>query len=561
MLKTFIILLFGYITGIAAISNNGDSYKLVYPEFIPVNSSYDVSILTTNPYSDADQLILYIIPPDGISPNSIKLNSVSGILNLDFTPAVLSKFNLSAYKTTIDLSDTTLSIGTYFQILLNFNSSDRLKSELKLYGIYMNADSVVGYLENDDENGFTKTEGQLSKTSLKYYKPEKSAGKSLLIGKNSFFRIPLNSFSSNNLLTEFWIKLNESGTQIIKVNNKSNAQTIFNISTNAFQTLSVTSGIAVQKFLNPYFIGKKSWYHISILFSYNTNEALFYCNGKLISKNNLPGLSAPENLELNFGDINQQKSFQIDLLRFIDLQNSIIASFKNKSYLNFLSDSSTVLAQLNFDESENLVSQKNRLNIYSSGTQLIKSDAPIFARAPELNINLLSSSYELEWNGGDFEQADKYVLQKSTNNSKYRGVFTIDADNTETKNYSFLDAKDNNSDIVFYRVKQVNIDGTVVYSSSVKVGQGKMQPFILEQNYPNPFNPKTSINIDLVHDSEVQITIYNLEGKEINKLFKGHLGKGTHSFSFDATDLPSGLYLYKVSTPDYTETKKMILTK
>jgi len=95
----------------------------------------------------------------------------------------------------------------------------------------------------------------------------------------------------------------------------------------------------------------------------------------------------------------------------------------------------------------------------------------------------------------------------------------------------------------------------------VKIGQGITEPFIVEQNYPNPFNPTTSIVVDLLQDSDVQIIIYNLEGKEIAKLFKGFLTSGTHKFSFDASELPSGIYLYKVSTPEFSSTKKMILTK
>ena len=103
--------------------------------------------------------------------------------------------------------------------------------------------------------------------------------------------------------------------------------------------------------------------------------------------------------------------------------------------------------------------------------------------------------------------------------------------------------------------------GSVVYSSQVKVGQGIFEPFTLGQNYPNPFNPKTSIEIDLLDDSEIEITIYSLDGTEVTKLYKGFLTKGQHKFDFDGEGLPSGIYLFKVETPGFTQTKKMILTK
>ena len=174
---------------------------------------------------------------------------------------------------------------------------------------------------------------------------------------------------------------------------------------------------------------------------------------------------------------------------------------------------------------------------------------------------MLANSYELDWSGGDYKQADYYVLEKSSKNSEYETVFRIEADNLNEKNYSFLDQKDESSDVVYYRVKQVDKDGSIVYSSQVKVGQGLFEPFIVEQNYPNPFNPKTSIVVELLEDAQVKVIIYNLEGKEVVTLQDGPLSKGVHKFTFDATDLPSGVYLYKIETPEYSQTKKMVLTK
>jgi hypothetical protein len=268
----------------------------------------------------------------------------------------------------------------------------------------------------------------------------------------------------------------------------------------------------------------------------------------------------PEDLEFVFSNNSDETVFQIDLLRFIDLHNSMDASFENFNYLNFISDSSRVISQFNFDNSDENLSQE-QIKINSSQIQYVKSDAPIFARAPELNIHVLSKMYQLEWSGGDFRQASSYILEKSSGNSPFTGIFNIEPEKSPEKIYAYLDKKDENAEIVYYRVKQVNKDGSIIYSSQVKVGQGLLTPFFIEQNFPNPFNPKTSIFVELFEDNEVEITIYNLEGGEIAKIFKGFLRKGKHKFSFDGTGLPSGIYLYKVDTPIYSEIKKMILTK
>ena len=88
-----------------------------------------------------------------------------------------------------------------------------------------------------------------------------------------------------------------------------------------------------------------------------------------------------------------------------------------------------------------------------------------------------------------------------------------------------------------------------------------MENIILGQNYPNPFNPSTKIEFEILQDAEVEVVVYNLTGKEIEILHQGFLPSGIYKFDFDGSELPSGIYLYKVSTPQFTQTKKMILAK
>lgn len=85
--------------------------------------------------------------------------------------------------------------------------------------------------------------------------------------------------------------------------------------------------------------------------------------------------------------------------------------------------------------------------------------------------------------------------------------------------------------------------------------------FELKQNYPNPFNPTTDISFSLPKSSYVKLTIYNNLGQQIRELENSRLTAGTHVYRFDATGLSSGIYLYKIETPDYRETRKMLLIK
>ena len=85
--------------------------------------------------------------------------------------------------------------------------------------------------------------------------------------------------------------------------------------------------------------------------------------------------------------------------------------------------------------------------------------------------------------------------------------------------------------------------------------------YSLGQNYPNPFNPSTKINLQIVKNGLVKLSVYDILGREVRQLVNQNLQSGAYQVDFDASDLPSGIYFYVLSAADYTETKKMILLK
>jgi len=102
--------------------------------------------------------------------------------------------------------------------------------------------------------------------------------------------------------------------------------------------------------------------------------------------------------------------------------------------------------------------------------------------------------------------------------------------------------------------------------SAHKSGAQLPQAFSLNQNYPNPFNPETVIEYALPTASEVTITVYNLAGQTVATLVNGFTPAGYHQVRWNGTDqfgheAASGVYFYKISTPSYSETKKMLLVK
>jgi hypothetical protein len=84
---------------------------------------------------------------------------------------------------------------------------------------------------------------------------------------------------------------------------------------------------------------------------------------------------------------------------------------------------------------------------------------------------------------------------------------------------------------------------------------------ILEQNYPNPFNPLTSIRFGLSENSHVVLKIYDLLGRDVSTLVDENLEAGRYTVNFNAANLASGVYFYKLTANGFTEAKKMILVK
>ncbi len=110
----------------------------------------------------------------------------------------------------------------------------------------------------------------------------------------------------------------------------------------------------------------------------------------------------------------------------------------------------------------------------------------------------------------------------------------------------------------------VYIDNFYFYNSTsgIKEIDGNIpSDFSLEQNYPNPFNPSTKINFSLPEASNVTLKIYNALGQEITTLVNQFMNAGKYEVSYDAAELPTGIYLYSLSAGNFNSVKKMLLIK
>jgi hypothetical protein len=85
--------------------------------------------------------------------------------------------------------------------------------------------------------------------------------------------------------------------------------------------------------------------------------------------------------------------------------------------------------------------------------------------------------------------------------------------------------------------------------------------FVLYQNYPNPFNPSTKIKFDIPSSSFTTVAVSDVVGKKISVLASQELSAGSYEVTFDGSNLPSGIYFYKIEAGEYVNIKKMVLVK
>lgn len=89
-----------------------------------------------------------------------------------------------------------------------------------------------------------------------------------------------------------------------------------------------------------------------------------------------------------------------------------------------------------------------------------------------------------------------------------------------------------------------------------------VESFRLNQNYPNPFNPSTTISFNLPNAADVTLSVYNVLGQRVATLLNNRkYTSGSHTLSFDASNLASGIYIYRIQAGSYTSQKRMTLIK
>lgn len=192
---------------------------------------------------------------------------------------------------------------------------------------------------------------------------------------------------------------------------------------------------------------------------------------------------------------------------------------------------------------------------------------PLPVELASFTANIIGANVKLNWITETEIQNYGFEVQRKSGDDKLEmdkfisvGFVQGSGNSNSSKYYSFED-KNLAPGKYLYRLKQIDTDGRFEYSEVIRLDFDKPLSYELSQNYPNPFNPITIIRFMIPEASFVKLIVYNAIGEQIVVLVDEHMEKGFHEINFDASELNSGMYLYRMKSGSFVQTRKMLLVK
>lgn len=177
------------------------------------------------------------------------------------------------------------------------------------------------------------------------------------------------------------------------------------------------------------------------------------------------------------------------------------------------------------------------------------------------NVNLTwNTSLEINNSGFAIERA---VVNNGTS-SEWLNIGSVPGkgNSSTVTNYSYTD-RGLNTGSYNYRLKQIDINGNFeYYNLDNEVIIGAPAKFNLSQNYPNPFNPETKIDYQLSRSGNMNLSVYDINGRLVSTIFNGFRDAGYYTVTFNASNLASGVYYYRIEFENsFDKVNKMIVVK
>jgi hypothetical protein len=207
---------------------------------------------------------------------------------------------------------------------------------------------------------------------------------------------------------------------------------------------------------------------------------------------------------------------------------------------------------------------------YNDFTGTDAGKAYLYLSSPTIPVELTSFNaiynkinITLHWETATELNNKGFNVERSTDKNDWKSIAFVkgNGNSTSPKEYSYIDNDLFSGGTKFqYRLKQIDYDGSFEYTKIVEVIVMPEQ-YALSQNYPNPFNPSTVLEFSIPKESFVEVKVFDVLGNEVITLAKNNYAAGTYKTDFNADDLPSGIYIARLTAGNFIQTKKMLLLK
>ncbi|HMN17711.1 MAG TPA: T9SS type A sorting domain-containing protein [Ignavibacteriaceae bacterium] len=194
-------------------------------------------------------------------------------------------------------------------------------------------------------------------------------------------------------------------------------------------------------------------------------------------------------------------------------------------------------------------------------TNELSSD-PLPVELTSFSATKIGKDIKLTWNTSTEINNFGFEIERSVFKGEWNkiGFVNGNGNSNSPKNYSFVDDK-TSTGRYSYRLKQIDNDGQFEYSKVIEIDVSGVKEYELTQNYPNPFNPTTTIQYSLPQTGMVRLTLYNVLGEEIRTLVNEIKDAGTHTLNINADNLNSGIYIYRIESGSFVQSRKMTIIK
>ncbi|MDP4115921.1 MAG: T9SS type A sorting domain-containing protein, partial [Bacteroidota bacterium] len=175
-----------------------------------------------------------------------------------------------------------------------------------------------------------------------------------------------------------------------------------------------------------------------------------------------------------------------------------------------------------------------------------------------------NNNVKISWETATEVNNSGFEIERSSDNKTFVKIAFVKGNGTTTEKhqYSYTDNAVMNSSKFYYRLKQMDLDGTTAYSKVVEVNYSNCpKQFSLSQNYPNPFNPSTTIQFSVPTECVVMLKVYDVLGKEVTTLVNDKMKPGYYKYQWNASGYASGIYFYKITAGSFNAVKKLMLIK